>query len=155
MGQYNYNLIIIHPEHPILISSLHQSSFLNDSLLITKGQLACMMLVWWPDWTSLFVDVSFSTSQVALILSPASWLLSVTSSDAFVQWPLGCHSHRLQIDSWASYMQSELMKLHGPFSHITKGSALCSPVPMFPNLCSPNLCSPVPMFPDFYTLIVD
>ena len=31
----------------------------------------------WPDWTSLFVDVGFS-SQLALILSPASWLLSVT-----------------------------------------------------------------------------
>ena len=41
------------------------------------------------------------------------------------------------------------------------GSALCSPVPMFPGsyvpryLCSLNLCSPVPMFPDLCTLTVD
>ena len=41
------------------------------------------------------------------------------------------------------------------------GSALCSPVPMFPEPIFPGtyvpqyLCSLVPMFPDFGTLIVD
>ena len=59
-------------------------------------------VVWWLDWTSLFVDVGFSTSQLALILSGASWLLSVTSWDAFVQWSLGPHCQGLQIDSGKS-----------------------------------------------------
>ena len=47
-------------------------------------------------------------SQLALIVSPASWLISVTSFDAFVQGSLG--GRRLQIDL-ASPMQSQLMKL--------------------------------------------
>ena len=59
--------------------------------------------VQWPDWTSLFVHIiGFSTSQLDFILSPASWLLSVTSSDAFVQWSLGRHGQGLQIDSGKS-----------------------------------------------------
>ncbi len=73
--------------------------------LITKRHLACRAYhdaVRWPDWTSLFVDVGFSISQLALIVSPAPWLLSVTSSDAFVQWSLGPHSQGLQIDSGKS-----------------------------------------------------
>ena len=71
--------------------------------------------VGWPDWTSLFVDVGFSTSQLALILSPASWLLSVTSSDAFVQWSLGLYGQGLQIDSGKAVFTPVPVRVPVPF----------------------------------------
>ena len=57
-------------------------------------------------------------------------------------------------------------KATGPDELPARGSALCSPVPMFPGTDVPRtyvpryLCSPVPMFPGtdvprFFTLIVD
>ena len=66
--------------------------------LITKPHLACCqvtrlnLIVCWC-WLLNF-SISFYS------FTPAPWILSVTSYDAFVQWSLGRHGQGLQIDSW-------------------------------------------------------
>ncbi len=74
-----------------------------------SGTLACMMLS--GDQTELLTRLfvgwcwllNFSISIDSFTgFSPASSLLSVTSSDAFVQWSLGRHGQGLQIEAGKS-----------------------------------------------------
>ena len=59
------------------------------------------------------------------------------------------------------WIQLELQSSNSATMHVQVGSALCSPVPVFPEPMFTGtyvpryLCSPVPMFPDVCTLMVD